>query len=370
MTLELTIYGLGSLALGGIGVFAALVLALNDQDGTSRPLWLSLFLLGLSLPMLMGFFEEAGWIGHPLAFYPPVIFSFVAGPALYLYARLPWQHALKAWDWIHALPPVVGVLTAINWDLARTGDPNDALMLWASLMYLTSGTYALLTLWLLRRYRRVLKDHFSDAYRHRLSWLTVAASGLLALILVDVVFGMLLASQASSIEAARLTLTLLLSLMIFLLSLSALRNPARYLAELSEAQSARKNRYASSRVPAETLAGWRERLQQIMHDERPYLINDLSLGDLAGEIGITSHNLSLLLNQEIGLTFYDFINQARIRHACDLLSRTDKTVLDVAFDSGFNNKASFYAAFRQQMGTTPNAYRLAANGQLRPSSAA
>ena len=367
MTLELSLYGLSSLALGFIGLFAAFVLALHDGERSSRPLWLSVFLVGLSLPMLMGFFEEAGWMDHPLAFYPPVVAAFTAGPALFLYARLPWRRSLDSRDWMHGVPLIVGILTAINWDRASTGDPANAFMLWASLMYLTSSLYAALTLRMLKRYRRALDDHFSDAYRHRLNWLRFASWSLLALIFIDVLFGVLLSSQAASTETARLTLSLLLSLTIFLLSLSALRNPARYLVEIAGPE---KPRYASSRASPETFARWRERLQQVMRDEQPYLINDLSLTDLAGKLGISPHNLSQLLNKELGLTFYDFINRARIRRACELLSDTDSTVLEVAFDSGFNNKASFYTAFRQQMDATPSAYRLAAKNKLQSSSAA
>lgn len=367
MTLELSIYGISSLAIGFVGLFSALVLALHDGEDSSRPLWLSVFLVGLSLPMLIGFFEEAGWMQHPLAFYPPVVVAYAAGPALYLYARLPWQRSLEARDWIHGLPLIVGVLTAIHWARANSGDPANAFMLWASLMYLMSSSYAVMTLHLLKRYRRALDDHFSDAYRRRLGWLRFAAWSLLALIVVDVLFGVLLSSQAANTETARLTLSLLLSLVIFVLSLSALRHPARYLAEIAVSENVR---YASSRVRPETLAIWRERLQQLMHDERPYLINDLSLADLAAKLDISTHNLSQLLNKELGLTFYDFINQARVRHACELLGNSGSTVLEVAFASGFNNKASFYTAFRQQMDTTPSAYRFAANNKLRSSSAA
>ena len=367
MTLELSIYGLSSLALGFVGLFTAFVLALHDSEKSSRPLWLSVFLAGLSLPMLMGFFEEAGWMGHPLAFYPPAIAAFSAGPALFLYARQPWRRSLDSRDWIHGVPVIIGVLTAVYWDRARPGDPANAFMLWASLMYLTSSLYAVLTLRMLKRYRRALDDHFSDAYRRRLSWLSFAAWSLLALIFIDVLFGVLLSTRAASIETARLTLSLLLSLTIFLLSLSALRNPARYLVEIAAPQ---KPSYASSRVSPETFARWRERLQQVMRDERPYMINDLSLTDLAGKLDLSPHKLSQLLNKELGLTFYDFINQARIRRACELLSSTDRTVLEVAFDSGFNNKASFYTAFRQQMDATPSAYRLAAKNKLQSSSAA
>ena len=368
--MEITIFGASSLAIGAIGLFAALVLALYPSDRSSDSRWLSLFLVGLSLPMLMGFFEEAGLFGHALVFYPLVVSAFLAGPSLYLYARLPWQKSLRASDWIHASPLAIGAAAAIYWGRLRYGDSTDAFMLWAMLLYLSGSTYSILTLRLLKRYRRALNDHFSDTYRRRLHWLRFAAWGLLALIGTDVAFGMLLQVQASATQMAQLSISLILSLLIFLLSLSALRRPARYVAEIAAEPDVRRARYATSGVNDETLGSWRSKLEALMREDQPYLENDLSLADLAGRLDISPHNLSQLLNQSLGVTFYDFVNQARIRHACDLLASGSDSVLDVAFASGFNNKASFYSAFRHQMQTTPGAYRQSAADPARRSSAA
>lgn len=369
MRLELTFYGLSSLTLGTIGLFAALALALSGpREG--RPGLLSLFVAGLSLPMLMGFIDEAGWADHPLGFYPPLIGAFLTGPALYLYALSPWRSRLEGADALHAVPVVVGTALAIYLGRVAEQQAPDAFLLWAAALYLSNGAYAAMTLRLLRRYHAALETRYSDTYRRRLTWLRLAAGGLLALIAVDVVFGVLLGSQAASAEAARLTLTLLLSLMVFVLSLSALRNPARYLSELADAGPEEAARYATSALPAALLADWRGRLEQAMSERQLFLRNDLSLGDLADELGLSPHKVSQLLNQEIGMTFYAFVNRARVDYACELLRTTERSVLDVAFASGFNNKASFYTAFRQHTGTTPSEYRAAGARRLAPSSPA
>lgn len=372
MAFELSIYGLSSLLLGFVGLFAALALALSDHEEAARPFWLSAFLAGLSLPMLLGFFGEAGWLDHPLAFYPPTVGAFAAGPSLYLYARLPWQNRLRQRDWLHALPMIIGTLAAVRWGWARSGSPDAAepFLLWAALLYTNGIVYALVTLHMLGRYRRALRDHFSDTYRRRLNWLRLAAWGMLAVIVTDIVFGMLLETNQASLETARLAVSLLLSLMIFFLSLSALRHPARYLVELAEAPAAAKQAYATSGLSGDTLERWAGKLERLMEEEHPYLVNDLTLTQLAEMLGIRPHNLSQLLNQSLGTTFYDYINRARVTHACQLLKNSRDTVLDVAFASGFNNKATFYSAFRQQVNATPSAYRQAATKSGQPSAAA
>lgn len=372
MAFELSIYGLSSLLLGFVGLFAALALALSDREEAARPFWLSAFLAGLSLPMLLGFFAEAGWLDHPLAFYPPTIGAFAAGPSLYLYARLPWRIKLQRRDWLHALPMIVGVLAAVRWGWARSGslDADGPFLLWAVLLYTNGIFYSLVTLRMLGRYRRALRNHFSDTYQRRLNWLRLAAWGMLAVIVTDIVFGLLLETKQANLETARLTVSLLLSLMIFFLSLSALRHPARFLVELAEAPTETKQAYATSGLTGDTLERWAGKLERIMDEEQPYLVNDLTLAQLAEQMGVRPHNLSQLLNQSLGMTFYDYINSARVRHACALLKNSRDTVLDVAFASGFNNKATFYSAFRQQMSTTPSAYRQGATSPGQPSAAA
>ena len=102
-----------------------------------------------------------------------------------------------------------------------------------------------------------------------------------------------------------------------------------------------------------------QNLQQLMVDSKPYLHNDLTLGKLASLLEVTTHQLSELLNVYLGISFYDFINNARLEAAKLLLEDTGQklTILDVAYQSGFNNKNSFYRVFKQQTGMTPSAYR-------------
>lgn len=369
MTLELSFYGLSSLVLGAIGIFSAIVLATHKR--TDRPLWICNFLLGLSMSMLLGYFEEAGWLQQPFAFFPSTILSFMTGPSLYLYARLPWRQNLSSRDWLHGLPILVGIVVSAMWyqALRFDGDPGLAVRLWSGLLYVNSFSYSVATLYSLKRYRFALKEHFSDVYRRRLPWLHFAAWGVLALVGTDLILGILLGAGGPNVEAVRLTLTLLFSLMIFLLSLSALRDPARFLPELSGSLVRKPSPYANSGISERTLADWRQRLERVMQESRPYLVNDLTLRDLAGEVEIRPHHLSQLLNQSLGCTFYDYINEARIGHACKLLTSTSDAVVDIAFASGFNNKTSFYKAFRKQAGLTPNAFRLAQQSEVQMSSA-
>jgi AraC-like DNA-binding protein len=101
------------------------------------------------------------------------------------------------------------------------------------------------------------------------------------------------------------------------------------------------------------------RLLDLMQKEKPYLKSNLKLGDLAIDLGMTPHQLSQLINQQLNQNFTDFINQYRIREAQKLVleDTQDSKLIGIAIDVGFNNKTSFIAAFKKFTGMLPSEFR-------------
>ncbi|NWF12255.1 helix-turn-helix domain-containing protein [Pseudomonas reactans] len=99
-------------------------------------------------------------------------------------------------------------------------------------------------------------------------------------------------------------------------------------------------------------------LQQYFERKQPYLDPELDLQRVAKECGYSRNQISYLLNQVLGQSFYRYVNQARLQH---LLAALDKAlppikVDDLAFAAGFNSLSAFYSAFRQHTGQSPKAY--------------
>ena len=66
--------------------------------------------------------------------------------------------------------------------------------------------------------------------------------------------------------------------------------------------------------------------------------------------------LSKAINQGFGLNFNDFINQHRIEKVKQKLytgEQKTKTLLGIAYDCGFNSKATFNRAFKKATGLSP-----------------
>lgn len=85
----------------------------------------------------------------------------------------------------------------------------------------------------------------------------------------------------------------------------------------------------------------------------------LTLTELAAELGTNRTTLSNYLNQELGTTFYDYINSQRISRAEELLADPSgrHSVEQLAELSGFNSLSTFRRAFYKKHGMSPQRYR-------------
>lgn len=102
-----------------------------------------------------------------------------------------------------------------------------------------------------------------------------------------------------------------------------------------------------------------DKLQHLMEAEQPYLHPDLRLEDLAGRLGVSRNQASQIINEHFNRSFFDFINEYRVGAARQMLIEMEPgeaTIAQIAFEAGFNTRASFYKAFRKFAGATPAEY--------------
>lgn len=103
-----------------------------------------------------------------------------------------------------------------------------------------------------------------------------------------------------------------------------------------------------------------QRLQNHMSKARPYLDSNLKIDDLAAQISIPVKSLSNLINREFGVNFFEYVNQYRVNEVKKNLSDTklrEISIIDLAFQSGYNSKTSFNRLFKIATGLTPSQYR-------------
>ena len=84
---------------------------------------------------------------------------------------------------------------------------------------------------------------------------------------------------------------------------------------------------------------------------------DLSLDDVAEFAGFSRYYFSRSFKKQTGYSFKDYLCEKRLQVATDLLIRTDKSMKDVAAESGFGSVATFNRVFREKKGCTPTQFR-------------
>ncbi len=101
------------------------------------------------------------------------------------------------------------------------------------------------------------------------------------------------------------------------------------------------------------------KLYQLLNDDKIYLNNNLTLSHLSELLSVNNQIVTELLNKNLNTAFYELLNTHRFEHAKELLSQKNHSlsIIDIAFEAGFNNKNTFYRVFKQHTGLTPSCYR-------------
>ncbi len=116
-------------------------------------------------------------------------------------------------------------------------------------------------------------------------------------------------------------------------------------------------KYEKSALSAEASARISRKLRAAMDRDHLHRNPNLSLWTLARHIGASPNHVSQALNEEIGESFFDFVNGYRIAEATTLMSTTNDSILKITYDVGFNARSTFYKAFKRVTGQTPTNYR-------------
>ena len=82
-----------------------------------------------------------------------------------------------------------------------------------------------------------------------------------------------------------------------------------------------------------------------------------SLAKISQVLRYNSSHISRYFKSLTGMTYVSFINQYKISKACDLLTNTNKTILECSLDCGYSSLRNFNRNFKTYIGVTPKEYR-------------
>lgn len=103
-----------------------------------------------------------------------------------------------------------------------------------------------------------------------------------------------------------------------------------------------------------------QKLQKSMEQDKLYLKPELSIQDLARELGTNKTTLSHVINVYLHQNFSTLLNSYRIKESIDLLSdpKLFQEKMEVIGEMcGYCSRQVFHKAFKKEMGITPNHFR-------------
>lgn len=124
------------------------------------------------------------------------------------------------------------------------------------------------------------------------------------------------------------------------------------LADLSRWKRVRNAQGRNAPGPGNT-GGMRELLEHLEH----HYADPLGVREAAAIVGIGRSRFHQVFRQATGVSFSRYLTRVRVSKAAELLRKTPRGILDIAFSCGFGSASRFYEAFGQVMGISPARYR-------------
>lgn len=121
-----------------------------------------------------------------------------------------------------------------------------------------------------------------------------------------------------------------------------------------------RSKSVESKAPISEASDLLLKVQKFMLEEKPFLDSQLTIDMLASQLHMSRHELSQIINEQVGLNFFNFVNQYRVEEIKKRIANkqyTHLTLLGIALETGFNSKSSFNHIFKKNEGVTPSEYK-------------
>lgn len=371
-------------------VFATLLLARFFKTKNKSDFWLAalLFVFCLSLiTPLIGFanvYDRNQWLT-----YFPFHIAYSYGVCIWFYVLnlTDSRREFRRGDLLFFVPSGVFLifrfaLFAQNLEFKAWFDENYYPKIFAPLIFVTEFVWNVALLYLsirhYKKYRRWLDENFSDTEKIKFDWLKNFLYVFTSLLIVGAAFDFTNNFVADLSYIQYFYFELVLALVTYYLALAGYLRSQNIEIVFTEKQVEEIERIERIERTGQTetierdepprrnfateneIEKLKNKLEILMTTEKPFLEPALTLSDLAKILGVNSAVLSRAINLGFGKNFNDFVNEFRIDEVKKKLAGEDAknlTLLGVAFECGFNSKATFNRAFKKFTGVSPKEYQ-------------
>ena len=343
------------------GLVLGIILIVYSKKNKST-LFLGLFLLGFSIEFLPGLVSDMQLLkfnARQLLFM--LNLSWIIFPLMLIYVSrvsiIPRERVRYRVLYPGILAVVLQLILGIRRDLSDWVLNKTYIY---ELLYVAALVYSG---WILYRIYRHLQEHkeevrnqYSHSDNRLLAWVGYFAFFCFALILTRV--ATLFMGRSPTMQLIMAALKIVIITVIALTGFFQF-NVINVMTARGRKKDSPENSQVPVSIPEERAMDLLKRMDDLIEEKAMFRLQDLTIADVARELGEHPRTISIALNTYYKKNFNSYINQYRIRQAETLLRSgyTDsKSIEGLSQEVGFRSKASFYKAFKENTGITPVEY--------------
>jgi AraC-like DNA-binding protein len=382
-------------------VYALLLLRKGIKNESASDKWLALFLLLCVLyiaPWMLGF---GGWYDNQpyrdILFYTPLQHLYFMGPVIFFYVQSLLNPSFKFGkkEWLHLLPGIFYLLFIVvmvvtdkiilkQYYFLADGADRDFDGWYQKSGLISMVFYFIISLRYYQLYKKLMVQVISYADAVLFKWVKNFLFAFLLMQLLQVFFYVVsfifpaldsyigswwfffsfaiifyyiaITGYSNSIETkVPFKLNLLTYKPSLLLQNFYPENNTTTFIEDAEIIEIEKGE-TEKKPDIDLLDEWKSKISVLLESEKIYEDPELSLTQVAKQLKTNPSLLSKVINQGFQLNFNDFINNYRITAVKEKLQAGEQktqTLLGIAYDCGFNSKATFNRAFKKATGLSP-----------------
>lgn len=364
--------------IGASLAFFFLILILSKKKKNTSDLILSIFLFVYFVTLLLNITDTYNRIsGYPY----PVLLS-ISVPLILLHAPLLWLYIkslttpklkFNIYSIFHLLPFCI---TLVNMMFTYYLLPVDqkvridnlslfqkeytyplivALITFANTLYYTWGIS------LIQKYRTVVQSYFSETNSIDLRWLSfMVKAALITYLLISLLYTYNYFTgyfHHGTLQSLGYSLG---AIYVVVIGFFGLRQTNIFVDPSSVANlDAIANPQITSSTISKADVAFADKLLKFMDESKPFLDSDLTIAKLAYSMNVQTDYLSKILNSNLNMNFYDFVNRYRVeefKKKCNEPQSFLFTLIGMAYECGFNSKPTFNRVFKNETGLTPGQY--------------
>lgn len=198
-----------------------------------------------------------------------------------------------------------------------------------------------------------LKYFYANVTDKNLHWVNILILGLFIVLILDSISGIII--LVTEFRAIHIINSLFLVILIWYLGFYSLTQE-KLTENIHEYKIPVKTNIENNLCATEEFQKLKDSLNIAMGKDKLYKLEKINLSILSKHLGTSVKKTSYLLNQCMDTTFYDLINKLRLEEFKSKVTNgelTEKTILALAFESGFNSKATFNRIFKQKEKISP-----------------